>query len=289
MTEALSEEDVEFVPATADTASVEAAAAMLTGVGESPEAPSAGSGPILPAPEDGPVVLPGGFRRLVPGSSPPQFKADRKVWISELDGYAEEHIAKARLKDDLTEFLQAILEAGVDKIGDEQATISDLRELLAGDREYLLLQISIATYGNEIHYPLISCDGCGDTFEATITKDEIPVVSLENPDEPWFTFTTSKGRELTVHYPTSSEQAKAFDGTTGAEADTLLLAQVVDEFHGDTDEARRMRLVDRKDLLRQLAEKGPGPRYNGVKFPHEPGCGAEVRLAVGLPDLFPGL
>lgn len=275
--EGMEEDTVEF---TDDVSALQKAADSLT---------EGTAGPRLPEPLDGPLSLPGGYRRLVPGSSPPRFETIRKVWVAELDGYAEERIAKARLRDDLDAFVSEIIANGVTKVGDAAPTAEDFRDMLAGDREALLVAISNATYGPDMDFNGYICPGCGDVFDVTITKDEIPVVTLMSDEDTFFEFKTRKGKPLNVHLPSVAERSKALEGGTPAEANSIMLSQVVDEFGGDVAEARKMSVGDRTRLLNTLGEKQPGPRYNGVKFKHDPGCGAEVSLTVSLADLFPGL
>lgn len=281
MTDVMTEQDVDFVPAAEDAAALEAATqAMADEV----------SAPVLEDPTDGPIRLPGGFRRMVPGSSPPKFVYDTKVTIKELDGFGEERIAKARQSNELTDFLDAILESGLVKIGsDVQPTLDNIKNLLSGDRDHILLQISRATYGDEIVFENQVCPHCLEMFDVTIDKsEEIPVSWLDKPEDSDFTFTTKKGRELHVHLPSVEDQDRAFDGGTGPEGNSILLGYVVEEFRADPDEARALSVADRAALVKELAERNPGPRYN-VTIPHEPGCGQEVGLPVTLAHLFPGM
>lgn len=275
------EGDVDFVSAVEDPAAVEEAARR---------AQDGETGPTLPLPLDGPVTLPGGFRRLVPGSSP-KFENVTKAWVKELDGFAEEKIARAQMQKDFSEVITTVLQHGVERLGDVEPTLPELRDLLAGDREFLLVQISKATYGDRISWEKMVCPHCGEMFDVSIGKSEqIPVIRLKSPEDATFTFKTRKGVSLTVHYPSGAEQSKAFDLDTGAEANTALLANIVDDFAGDQDEARRLSLGDRNALMEELGKNNPGPRYTEVRFPHEPdGCGKEVRLTVTFADLFPGL
>jgi hypothetical protein len=279
--------------AVADEDLADAAQRALSGPSETTAPPE------IVEPTDGQVTLPGGFRRVTMGETGPQFVEVTKAWVRELNGEDEERIARSRMKEDNTAFFQTILERGVEKLGDDVPTKDDLASLLVGDREYLLMEIARATYGDEIEYVDVPCPMCGDPFDISLSiSDDIPVKRLDDPSDRAFEVRLRKG-VASVTLPTGDVTQDMAKAETPAEANTALIANAVIEIRreggetiaiqGDKEAAKRLGLRDRQTLVNEMAKRMPGPQYNEVKFNHEPGCGEEIRLPLQLADLFRGL
>ena len=279
-------ESLEANPALAE------AAARMTSQTEMPE---------VEEPLDGPVTLPGGFYRMNVSEEHGTTREEvRKAWVRELNGEDEERIAKAKGRDDLAAFVDAILECGVERLGDRTPTRDDLEDLTLGDRDYLLLEIARATYGDELEYANFPCHNCGEPMDFTVhLGEDIPVTRLESVAETSFDVRLSKDRVARVNLPSGSAGAKVALAETGAEANTQLIASCVDYIRGPSGEqviggdegaAKRLSVRDRAALVDAMGERMPGPRYNEVSFTHGDGedgtCGKEVRLTVTLADLF---
>lgn len=278
----------------ADSDLADAAQRVLSGSSEASSPP-----PEIVEPTDGQVNLPGGFRRVTMTDAGPKFVEVRHAWVRELNGEDEERIARSRMKDDPTAFFQTILERGVEKLGDEVPTKDDLANLVVGDREYLLMEIARATYGDEIEYVDVPCPMCGETFDVSLSiGDDIPVKRLDSPEDRTFEIRLRNG-VASVTLPTGDITPEMGKAETPAEANTILIANAVIEIRreggeviaiqGDKDAAKRLGLRDRQTLVNEMAKRMPGPQYNEVKFNHEPGCGEEIRLPLQLADLFRGL
>lgn len=302
----MTDTDFEFDPSEAFTAfeaanenPALAAAAAKVAAGVDNDVPEA---PKLVEPSDGPVTLPAGFRRIKvdPSSGTSSFETVTKAWVRELNGLDEERISKARLTGEPTDFIDAVLQAGVEKIGDSRPDKDDLSALVLGDRDYLLMQIAIATYGDKLDYVGIVCPHCGESFDASITvNDEIPVKRLGEDEETRFEVKLRKDKIAKCTLPTHSVSQALAQTETAAEANTLLITNFVSEIsspdgtvvevRGDKDAALLLGMVDRQTIVDEMYRRMPGPQYNEVRFPHEPGCGEEVRLEVQMADLFRGL
>lgn len=278
--------------AAADNPSLVAAAERVIAGSDDVEEP-----PKVEEPTDGKVTLPGGFRRVRITDTGTKFEPVTTAWVRELNGEDEERIAKARLTGDPEDFMKAILVSGVERLGDEKPTSDDLSSLLLGDREYLLLEISRATYGDKIDYEKMPCPVCGDTFDLSVSlSEEIPVSRLKNVDESSFEIRISKDRVAHVRLPSVAVAVDLAEAETAPEADTAVIAHSVTtikggvggdlDLNGDKDLARKLTMRDRKTIVDELYRRMPGPDYNGVRFDHEPGCGKEVRLQITLADLF---
>jgi hypothetical protein len=253
--------------------------------------------PRITDPLDGPVTLPTGFRRVKSGSDGTQFEDVRNAWVRELNGEDEERIARTKLKNDSSAFLTAILEAGVDRLGDSRPTKDDLHSLTLGDRDYLLLEIARVTYGDEFKFDQYVCNGCGEKIDVELSlREDIPVTRLDKVEDATFEVRLKNDRIATVTLPTCEIAHEIMDdATTGAEVNTILIAHAVEEIRGpkgvtkiagDRDVAKRLGLTDRQALVIAMGERMPGPQYNKITFTHEPGCGEENHLVITLGDLF---
>ncbi len=256
--------------------------------------------PTLEDPLDGPVSLVAGFQRVRTTEDGVKFEEIKKAWVRELNGEDEERISRARMKDDINEFIKAVLEAGVEKLGDEKPSKADLLSLVLGDRDYLLLEIARATYGDELEYDEIICPECGESFSATLSiAEDIPVKRLASMDDVTFEVALKRGRVATVTLPTGEISAEAGMAETPAQTNTILITHAVREIkdakgevvpiQGDTAAAKRLGIQDRQTLVAEMSDRMPGPQYNKVRFNHEPGCGKEIQLRITLLDLFRGL
>lgn len=241
------------------------------------------------------VTLPGGLMR---GNN-----LIRTVKVRELTGEHEEALSRASQALNPFHFLDTLLKCGVKQVGDypEEDTERMLRDLLIGDREYLILEIRRATYGDEIEIENWVCPKCEGVTTLKITLDEIPMKDLEHPEtDQIFDVKLRKGRKAHVRLANGHDQAAMFDNTklVQAERDSILLSKtimhVTNENGMDVSTvafpamARQMAIPDRRSILNELAKRQPGPRYNEVKFEHAD-CGEQVELVVGIGDLFLGI
>jgi hypothetical protein len=279
-------------PATAAVA--QKAIEQFTQGGDASEEP-----PDLADPLDGPVHLPVGFRRVALDEGSPTFVEVREAWVRELTGEHEEKIAKARLKDDVSAFIFAVLESGIERLGDQTPTREDIRSLTSADRDYLLLEIARATYGDDMTYENVTCS-CGEQLTVTISlAEDVPVKRFDSLDEADFDIRLKSGKVARASLPLVSLDDEISKAGTPAEVNTVLVAHCVEEVRGpkgdvriagDQAAARRLGLRDRQDIILGISEHTPGPQYNDVRFKHEPdGCGEEIRLQVSVGDMFRGL
>jgi hypothetical protein len=282
--------DAEFIDPMADPSRANAEiAAVLEGA-------AAAEAPVIALPPGDLVELPGG---LVVGG-----EVIRRVTVRELNGEAEEALAKAAQTQNFAHFLHVLIEHGTARIGDEAAKKNPelLKRMLIGDRDAIVLGIRRATYGDDVELPGWQCLKCGEQSDLTVALDDIETVTLTDPRlEGSFKVKLRKGRTATVRLVTGADQIAANEqpGRTDAEKDSVILSRCVTaitEADGmemvtaglGTSVALSLSLPDRKTILRELINRQPGPRYNDVKFTHE-SCGEEVPLSLGLGDLFPDL
>lgn len=67
-----------------------------------------------------------------------------------------------------------LLSACLVRIGDEAPTADLVRQLLVGDRDYLILQLRRLTFGDEFQV-VVLCPACGAKMDVTLDAAEIPV------------------------------------------------------------------------------------------------------------------
>lgn len=210
--------------------------------------------------------------------------------IRELNGTDEEAIARI---NDPGRALMAILDRGVVSIGDDKATKDTLEELLAGDRELLLIEIRKATFGSEIKLqgPCPQCSAPEQDFTIDLEED-LEVKRLEDPVLDRTFSVKCKVGEVIVSLPTGKTQKKliqASDNKTSAELDTMLLRDCIESINGstviDNKQILRLGMKDRRDILAEISKRNPGPQLSDFKK-NCGACGQEVPLPLTIADLF---
>jgi hypothetical protein len=268
-------EDDDFVSALENPQAVADAVAALT---------SAGTPPEIEPPRDGPVTLPGGLSNFG--------DVTRDAVVRELTGADEEEIVRTAGRGTLTQVVEAILKAGVERIGKDAPTASDLKALYVGDRDFLLMEISAATYGENVDFDEYDCPNCGRkvSFAVRIHED-IPITTLKDSDERQFEVKLRGGRTAVVRYPTGEDQDVIKPEMNMSEATSAVLDQIIVSIDGTPIEpgaGRSLGIGDRRKIQDEVAKRAPGPRYNEISFRHED-CDTDVTVPFGLMSLFPGL
>jgi hypothetical protein len=115
-------------------------------------------------------VLPGGY-----------IDADkqlyRQVQLNPFNGEAEALVAAAPSGPAL---VSQVLALSIASIGPYQASLDLVRQLLVADRQYLLLKLRAATYGERIG-AVLHCPqpACGNKMDIDFTVDDVPVTSVD--------------------------------------------------------------------------------------------------------------
>lgn len=236
--------------------------------------------PTVAPPPDCVVRLPAGFLNLAG-------EATYEAEVRELTGRDEEALSRMTSTDKL---LQAALTRGVVRIGDTQATEEILNNLLSGDRDFLLLRIFIATFGNTIDVTPI-CPTCGDRVETEIDlAKQVEVRTLESPYDRRFTMDIKRGT-VTVELPTGHTQKELLNSSdkSTAELSTLLLANSVTEINGTTvlgaAQVLDLPITDRRKIVQEIVTRSPGPQMQDIKTPC-PNCETTLEVALPLATLF---
>jgi hypothetical protein len=208
--------------------------------------------------------------------------------IRELNGVDEEALSRI---NDYGRTLLSILERGTVKIGDKPATKELLDKLLSGDREYLILQIRLATFGPEIELtgPCPSCE-VEQTFTVDLEND-VKIDKLEDSTSGRTFVVKGKVGEITVEFPNGEVQRKLITSTnkTSAELDSILLKECVIMINGNTivdpEQIKSLSMGDRREIIKELGKKNPGPDLSSIKKTCT-SCGSEVPTPLSLADIF---
>lgn len=237
--------------------------------------------PIIP-PSDTHVNLPTGYLKVLSG------EVVTAAEVRELNGRDEEAIGKEAT---IGRQLNAILRRGVVSIGDERATDDILNQLLAGDRDELMLGIYKATFGSPAELNGW-CPSCEKVHEVAIDLDtDLERKLLGDPvNDRVFEV---KGRKHTykVHLPAGTTQKLMNESTDRsiAEISSLLLEQSVMEIDGQQvyspETVKNIGIADRRVILTAIYERNPGPKLDSVSVDC-PDCGTEVVVPVTLGALF---
>ena len=148
-----------------------------------------------------------------------------EIEVRELNGRDEEAITRARSAAAMTE---QVLKRGLVRVGDREPDEIVLNNLLAGDREFILIRIFAVTFGREISTQRV-CPKCSSEVEFTIDAvDGVPTVSLESPSDRHFSVKCSKGTaEITLPTGVTQRLIQEAENKTIAELSTILLANTV--------------------------------------------------------------
>jgi len=234
---------------------------------------------IMP-PSDTVVIIPGGYVS-------PAGEIIKEVEVRELNGKDEEAISRST---SVGKALLSILDRGVVRIGDEKATEEMLDSLLAGDRDFLMLAIYRATFGNKANLQGI-CNKCAElkTIEIDIDKD-IKVRPMLNPKERRFNVDCKVGK-CTVVLPTGHTQKDLVSNVdkSVAELTTILLENCVLTID-DTDvigkaQVQNLGITDRRKIAEQINKRNFGPLFEDV-IGSCPDCESEVSVPANLGTLF---
>lgn len=230
--------------------------------------------------QDRTVTLPGGLITMTG-------EVITEIDVRELNGRDEEAISKSRT---IGKALLTTLERGLSAVGTRKPQETDLNSMLAGDRDFALLQIYSVTFGSEVKLSRV-CMDCRETVELSVDIDtDIPVKSLESPYDRYFTVETKLG-EAKVELPTGITQKALFEAADKslAELSTMLLSNTVTQIGSrqvlGPRQVQDLSIKDRRKIAEAIAERNPGPQMSDIKKTC-PNCGADMEVALSIAALF---
>jgi hypothetical protein len=244
--------------------------------------PEAVEVPDMIAPDDPNVILPVGLWDPFNGLR------DTAI-VRELNGYDEEHIARAK---NLGTAMQAVLERAVVSIGGKPLEKGELDLLTIGDRTELMIAVRRTTWGDELDISTY-CANCEEMVDVVIPLVHIPRIALGDKDrDRTFTLVLPSGKEAKMTYPTGGLHKKVLAGdiNTGAEMTTAIIVDCVHELTGipvmNEIVAKSMPMRDRHAISGRFVGQIPGPDLDKVPTAC-PKCETEFETAIPVGALFP--
>lgn len=226
------------------------------------------------------VTLPGGY---VTFAGEVTYEAE----VRELNGRDEEALSRIAAPERL---LQDVLMRGTVRVGGEPVSEEILNNLLAGDRDYLLLRVFMATFGPTLEIAPY-CPTCGDRKQVELNLDkDVPVRRLSSPADRVFTVRISKGT-VKVELPTGHTQKEmiASADKNVAELSTLLLSNTVTEVNGATvisaAQVLDLPIRDRRKISEEILARNPGPLLAETTCKC-PKCDSTLEVPLSLAALF---
>lgn len=232
-------------------------------------------------PSDTTVILPGGY--LTDAG-----EVIRTVEVRELNGRDEEAIAKS---SNAAKVFATILSRATVSVGSLSANDKILDELLAGDRDAIMLGIFKATFGPTAEIGAF-CSGCTEMKQIEIDIDEdIKVKGLMDPIADRKFLVQGKKSEFLMTLPNGALQRElaAAQDKSLAELNTLMLERTVMEIDGQPllskFQVQSLGLMDRRTLGEEIAKRNPGPQFEDQTVIC-PDCEGEVIVPINLGTLF---
>jgi len=233
------------------------------------------------APSDTEVCLRGGFITE-------DGKLITTAEVRELTGADEEFVSKT---GSMAKALNALLERGLVKLGNEEVTRDHLDTLLAGDRDSILIGIRCATFGRDLTLN-VKCPNCSTGQTCVINLvDDVPYRELKDKEKDRTWSMNTKRGSVTVSLPNGIVQKKLMDNVekTSAEINTLLLSGCITSVDGSPSvgaaTALSLGMSDRAKVIDEILSRNPGPRLGEVKKACQ-ACGEDIELPLSLADLF---
>jgi hypothetical protein len=200
----------------------------------------------------------------------------RKVDLNQLTGREEEYLASVPAQLPAATVITQLLTRCVQHIGDLPAVDNALiRNLLVGDREYLLLKLWQITNGNKLRIMLpCQSEECGKNMQIDLSLAEVPIRG-----QPVVTRTfTLEGNEMEFRLPTGGDQEALTRHVDDADCVEQLLRRCIVCMPRDRDlQAIRPALEKR---MEELASR-PILEVEGVC----PECGLQFASSLDLPEL----
>jgi hypothetical protein len=249
-----------------------------------------GEGPLIAEPPDTSVTL---FRGIWDGN---RFRADATV--KELTGADEEGIARMMGASAPVQYMNAVLAYGVSQLGPhelEKMTVQErmgyIDTLLVGEKEYLFLLVLRATYGDERTVP-VQCQSCFAMNEVFFSiTDDVPIKKMEDPTRTLYEYETKSGHRIEYRLVCGADAAESQKrpNMSGPEENTIILSRIIEQVDGrtlvdPTKFVRNLGAMDRRNLMREVVSKQPGPYFEEVKLPCAT-CGAESLFTPSWGDL----
>ncbi|MFG2937612.1 hypothetical protein [Streptomyces sp. NPDC048282] len=202
-------------------------------------------------------VLPGGYWD-------PAGRLHREFELAALTGREEELLAGTRSPRPAA-LVTEVLSRCLARLGDISPVPPEVvRQLLVADRQYLLLRLRRATFGDQVAANLVCpWPDCGRRVSIRFSLDSVPVEEARDR-APTHTVTTSDGTGIVFRLPTGADQEELSDHLAVNEAETLtaLLARCVlritpPDGPPDREAVAALPAVTRAEIEEAMRERAP--------------------------------
>jgi hypothetical protein len=171
---------------------------------------------------------PGSSERSEPNGRAPGDARRRAAVVRPLRGRDEQWLYDLPLDTPHARLVTDLLVRCVVRLGATPADRATLRALSVGDRDFLMLAVYRATFGDSMRMVLRCTDPeCGAPMDADLPLDALPVVG--EPAEPSYRLAVEPGHEVLFRLPCGSDLEDASAGTTALLGRCVL---AVDGVHG---------------------------------------------------------
>ena len=219
----------------------------------------------------------------------------KQARVRELNGYDEEFMSRRDPAKNPAIYITDLLERGVESIGGVKPSRVVIQQLLAGDRNQLLLAIRKAAYGPEVKFTLTECETCGQGSDIIINIDDpedVPVIEMPDPLVRAFDVPLRHGtaRVTLVNGRIQEAYSENIDKRTPSEMNTVLLSKAVVSIgglptNGQEEPIRSLAVADRETLVDFTNDHQYGPQIKEIRVPCST-CGREYPVLLGLGNLF---
>jgi hypothetical protein len=250
--------------------------------------------PVVDAPKAETV----GYTFQLPGGLRVEGQVVRDVVVDEMTGIDEENIANPALSGNGGKIMTTLLAGVVKSIGGKTATQEMVRNLLIGDRDFLMLKLRVITSGKD-YQTQVECPKCASKFTIEVDLDEIEIRKLADDKDVVVPFKLLKGyrdpkgvlhKEGLLKLPTGVEQEYLSSEVARnmAVATTHLLTKCCQRL-GDlefitNDVMRVLSTKDREIMAVALRNSMPGPiMETNVACPT---CGNKWVSPIAVTDFF---
>ena len=179
--------------------------------------------PVVEQPETGVFILPGGY---VDGDG----VLHSRVELKPLTGHDEEYLAAARMDDCSASVVTGLLGRCLQRVGTlERVTTSLVRNMLVGDRDYLMMKLREMNFGARVA-AVIRCPNasCGEPMDVTFFLNDLQIERRSIPSR-YFTMQLSRAAATVRDSREKEHPLVELRLPTGADQEALAEVFTVDE------------------------------------------------------------
>jgi hypothetical protein len=216
-----------------------------------------------------------GFEFQLPGGLLGASGLSKEVTMREMTGQDEENIAHPSISQNGGKIITALLKGTVLTIGGKPVDEETVRNLLIGDRDFLMVKLRQITIGDD-YTTKVTCPRCQEKFDVKLNLDDLEIKELTKPTYE-FPFKLPRGYrdgEGKVHkdglmkLPTGVEQEFLASAQNKGTATTALLTRCCTKLGSlkaiPQSVIRNLSFQDRNAMSKVIMENMPGPVLEGA-------------------------